>query len=217
MSRLPRRALVLAVVAGVLLYLAAGWLLAVRPQHAKAALLGREIADARQAIVTSRSTSLSKRRKPTIRVADIFRLNTAVPDQPDMPGVILDLSGLARASGLTFEAITPGAPIQLASFTVVPIDIVVDGNFYDLSDFLYRMRHLVTVRHGRLDATGRLLVVESLSLGESPDKFPQIQATMKLDAFVAPAPVAPAPAGSAAASTATTPLPAGASAVTAVK
>ena len=52
---------------------------------------------------------------------------------------------------------------------------------------------------GRLDATGRLFSVDTLAFGESPLKFPRIQATLVIDAYVyggapagsSPTPVAP--------------------------
>src|SRR5205823_797723 len=47
-----------------------------------------------------------------------------------------------------------------------------------------RLRSLVNVHGGRLDATGRLFTVDTLSFGESPLKFPRIQATLVIDAFV---------------------------------
>jgi hypothetical protein len=81
--------------------------------------------------------------------------------------------------------------------------VVFDGNFYDLSDFLYRLRNLVDVRNGTLDATGRLFTVDSLSFGEGLKRFPEIQATMTIDAYTygtaAPAtspPAAAPPTGS---------------------
>ena len=40
-----------------------------------------------------------------------------------------------------------------------PIDLAFEGNYFSLTDFLYRLRRLVEVRHGKLDATGRLFSV----------------------------------------------------------
>jgi hypothetical protein len=40
------------------------------------------------------------------------------------------------------------------------------------------------VHAGRLDATGRLFSVDTLTFNESTLKFPQIQATLVIDAFV---------------------------------
>ena len=81
---------------------------------------------------------------------------------------------------------------------MLPISVTFNGNFYNLADFLYRLRSLVSVHGGRLDATGRLFSVDTMTFNESPLHFPQIQASLVIDAFVygsgAPPPlVAPTP------------------------
>jgi len=74
-----------------------------------------------------------------------------------------------------------------------------------LADFLYRLRSLVSVQAGRLDATGRLFSVDTLTFNESTLKFPNIQASLVIDAFVYAAAPAPAPAATPPASGTTTP------------
>jgi hypothetical protein len=66
------------------------------------------------------------------------------------------------------------------------------------------LRSLVTVHAGRLDATGRLFSVDTLAFNESEKKFPQIQATLVIDAFVYAAAPAPVPAATPPAGTTTT-------------
>src|SRR6478736_8371157 len=82
----------------------------------------------------------------------------------------------------------------IGSYTVLPISVTFQGNFYNLADFLYRLRSLVSVHAGRLDATGRLFSVDTLTFNESELKFPQIQATLVVDAFVYAAAPASVPA-----------------------
>jgi hypothetical protein len=67
---------------------------------------------------------------------------------------------------------------------VLPICVSFQGIFYNLADFLYRLRSLVSLHAGSLDATGRLFSVDTLTFNESTLKFPQIQATLVIDAFV---------------------------------
>jgi hypothetical protein len=101
-----------------------------------------------------------------------------------MPDLLLELSQLARDTGIRFDSISPQPVAAVGSYTVLPISVTFNGNFYNLADFLYRLRSLVTVHAGRLDATGRLLAVDTLTFNESPLHFPQIQATLVIDAFV---------------------------------
>jgi hypothetical protein len=73
--------------------------------------------------------------------------------------------------------------------------VIFKGNFYDLVDFLFRVRTLVDVRRGALAANGRMFAVDTLSFEEAEEHFPQIKATLMVDAFVfgtgAPATTAP--------------------------
>ena len=138
------------------------------------------------------------RSAPKIRVADIYRLAKAMPSETDMPDLVLELSQLARDTGIRFDSISPQPAVPIGSYTVLPISVTFNGTFYDLADLLYRLRSLVNVHGGRLDATGRLFTVDTLSFGESPLKFPRIQATLVIDAFVygsaGAAPSTPTPA-----------------------
>jgi hypothetical protein len=93
---------------------------------------------------------------------------------------------------------------------VLPVTLAFDGNYFELSDFLYRLRSLVRVNAGRLDSRGRLFVVDSISFSESEQSFPRIQASLVVHAYVygdAPtpgAPTTPPPAGQAGTGTETT-------------
>src|SRR6185312_2488431 len=106
--------------------------------------------------------------------ADLFQLSRAMPDKPDLPDVLLQLSEIARETGVTFKSITPSAPVATVTYQQLPIDLVFEGHFYDLADFLYRVRNLVGVHEGQLDATGRLYAVDSVSLDEGQVKFPEV-------------------------------------------
>jgi type IV pilus assembly protein PilO len=130
-----------------------------------------------------------------------------MPNKTDMPDLLLELSQLARDTGIRFDSISPQTVAAVGSYSVLPISVTFNGNFYNLADFLYRLRSLVSVHGGRLDATGRLFAVDTLSFNESDLKFPQIQATLVIDAFVyaaAPAPAVAPPAATPPASTTTT-------------
>ena len=48
-----------------------------------------------------------------------------------------------------------------------------EGNYYDLTDFLFRLRNLVSVRDGVLEANGRLYTLDALDLAEGGDGFPR--------------------------------------------
>ena len=182
-----RKALILRIVAivlGALLLLAVGYFALIRPEGAKLKKLKAQETDARQTLAAYSQKVAAARSAPKIRVADVYRLAKAMPNQPDMPDVLLELGQLARDTGIRFDSISPQPLVALGSYSVLPISVTFNGTFYDLADLLYRLRSLVSVHAGTLDATGRLFAVDSLSFGESPLKFPRIQATLVIDAFI---------------------------------
>jgi type IV pilus assembly protein PilO len=196
-------ALIGLIVGGVLVVGFATWFLLVHPQGGKLNDLKRQSEDVEQKIQAYEQQVAAARSAPKIEVADVYRLAKAMPDKADMPDVVLELSQLARDTGIRFDSISPQVPAVIGSYQVLPISVTFNGNFYNLADFLYRLRSLVTVHAGRLDATGRLFAVDTLTFNESPLKFPQIQASLVIDAFVYGT-AAPVPAPAATTTTSTT-------------
>ena len=191
---LPQQAMIAIVVGAVLLFGLVGWFVLVHPQGGKVTNLKAQAADVQERIDAYNQQVAAARSRPKIEVADVYRLAKAMPDKTDMPDLLLELSQLARDTGIRFDSISPQPFAPIGSYTVLPIAVTFNGNFYNLADFLYRLRSLVTVHAGRLDATGRLFAVDTLTFNESPLKFPNIQASLVIDAFVYAAAPAPAPA-----------------------
>jgi Tfp pilus assembly protein PilO len=166
----------------------AGHTLIVSPQGAQAAKLQQQ-ADEQQLQIYKNKAELRKGlHPPTIQVADLFRLARAMPDREDMPGIILTLSQVARAAGVSFDLIEPSVnPNPLAatgSYSTIRIHLFFNGDFYSLSDFLYRLRSLVGVRNGTLDATGRLFNVDQVTFNVQGNTFPKISSEVYVNAYV---------------------------------
>ena len=205
---MPQPLLIGLIVLGFVLAGVGGYFILIAPQHSKAASLDKQIADTSDAIDSARALTLQAKAGAKIRVADLFRLTKAMPDQTDMAGIVLELNGIAEDSGITFEQITPATTaVALSGYEAIPITVEFEGNFYELADFLYRLRNLVDVRHGALDANGRLFAIDTISFAEAPPPpgFPQIRAHLVIDAFVYGTGTAPTiePAGGAPATGAT--------------
>jgi hypothetical protein len=211
MSKLPTSAKAAMVIVAVVIAVAVGWFVAIAPKRSEASKLSVQIEDTRAQIAEAHAGGTQVQ---PIRVADLFKLSRAMPDRADMPSVLLQLSEVAAETGVNFQSITPHDPVQAGPYQQVDIDLVFQGHFYDLSDFLYRLRNLVGVHGGVLDATGRLFSVQAISFGEGDLKFPYVKATLTVSAYVfgdgtvtvePTAPVAPAQA----ATTTTTPATGG--------
>jgi hypothetical protein len=183
-QRLPLPAQIVLAVVVPLAVAAAGWFLLVSPQRAKASDLDVQIAAAEKQLEEHRQATLRAGSVQKIEVADLFRLSKAMPDRADMSGVLLELNRIAADTGITFESITPQTAVPISGYQAVPINLTFKGNFYNLSDFLYRLRTLVVVNEGRLAATGRLFAIDTLDFAESQEGFPRIAATLVVDAFV---------------------------------
>lgn len=183
-----------AVIAGVLLVVALlGYFVLIAPKRSTAADLKKQTAAVQQQIDQNNSTAFTKA-LPAVRAASIFKLTQAMPSQLDTPDVILQLNQLADDSGLSFDQIQPttdsSTTVATDPFAAQPIQVQFTGNFYNLLTFLQRLRNLVRVENGNLFTAGRLFDVSTVTFAAGARGFPQIQATLTINAFV---PQAPAP------------------------
>ncbi|HUH15021.1 MAG TPA: type 4a pilus biogenesis protein PilO [Gaiellaceae bacterium] len=168
----------------VLVYAGAGYFMLVSPKKGEAARLDDEIAATNVELMAARAATDAQEDTQPIAVADIFRLAAAMPSTPDMGGIVIELSRIAEETGVRFESITPQSSLPLGEFQVVPIEVAFDGSFYALSDFLFRLRTLVSVRRGELHASGRLFSVGRVEFSESEQGFPLLSASLSLKAYV---------------------------------
>ncbi|HUZ81354.1 MAG TPA: hypothetical protein VMU73_03840 [Gaiellaceae bacterium] len=213
---------------GLLLLGVGGYMLVVAPQGVQAAKLQQQIDAENNQIYKRRAEVRAGLHPPAIQTADLFRLARAMPDREDMPGIILTLSEVAREAGIKFDLIEPvvgGSPAGLAGpYTLQRMHLLFNGDFYGLSDFLYRLRSLVAVRNGNLVASGRLFNVDTVTFNVLANSFPQISAELYVDAYIytgassSAAPTTPPATGTTTTPTATPPasssssLPTGATA-----
>ncbi|WP_411276856.1 type 4a pilus biogenesis protein PilO [Gaiella sp.] len=185
-----------AIAVGGLLVLAAIWFLIVAPQRSQAAELDAQLVAVQGELVVRRAALANPSVSVSVRPTDLFRLAKALPNETDMPGILLDLNRLARSNDLVFISVTPGVQVAGTGYMKQPLNVSLRGRFSDVSRFLGEARKLVAVRGGRLDSRGRLYSVTQVELG-APEggeaKFPIVQARILVNAFTfsAPPPVAP--------------------------
>lgn len=173
------------IAAGLLIVVVVAYWFLVRPKRAEAGRLGEEIVLLENQVQVA--TINARKDQPTvrIRVADLFALAKAMPEEEDMPGVILELNATAAAAGIEFMSIAPQIPIATATgYHVLPIALKFEGNYFDLTDFLFRLRNHVAVRDGRLAVRGRLFTLDLLDFHEGPGGFPHIEADLTVAAYV---------------------------------
>lgn len=183
---IPKPAIIAALVVGLALYGALGYFLLIGPKRAEATELDAEIAEVEGQLTTMRALAAAagNAKQEPIKVADLFHLTKAMPNDEDISGVLLEVNKIAREAGITFSSIRPGVPVAQGAYRVLPIDVFFDGNFYALTDFLYRLRNLVTIEGGELTASGRLFAVDSVDFDVLETEKDHIIAKLVIDAYM---------------------------------
>jgi len=218
-GKLQGKAAIALIVGGDILLLMMGWFLLISPQRSTAASIVRATAAAEVQLEQAKTpvkapAPAAVQKQPPIRTADLYSIAKAMPSTEDMPDLLLQLDQVARSAGVTLKSIAPApaTPSPTASFSTIPINLSFAGDFYALTDMLYRLRTLVTVRDGALQTSGRLFSIGSV--GFTPTGAgTQLNATVIVNAFVygsTPASAAGAvtpPPATTGASTASTPTP----------
>jgi Tfp pilus assembly protein PilO len=188
------------VIAGVLVIVAVvAYFVLIRPKRAEAGRLADRIAQLETDVQAAKLAARPSEAGTRLKVADLFELAKAMPDRDDMPGIILELGSIADAAGVSFKSIAPQAPVQGEGYRSIPISLKFQGNYYDLVDFLFRLRNLVSVEDGKLSSSGRFFTLDTLDMHEQ--SLPEIEAILVVSAYVydpnahstAPLPVAPPP------------------------
>lgn len=168
----------------LVILLAVGYLTLIRPKVNESSKLDEEIAALESQAALAGRPGPAVQPEVRIDVADLFRLAKAMPDGSDIAGIMLELNAMAASAGITFVSIQPAEPVSFTDSSALPINLTFHGNYYDLTDFLYRMRNLVTVKDGVLDASGRLYTLDALDMHEAAEqKFPLIEAVLTLSAY----------------------------------
>jgi type IV pilus assembly PilO-like protein len=223
--KLSKSGAIAAIIAGDLILLVLGWFMLVGPERARAKSTERSAVATEVQIQQASSPAAThvaptvQPKQPEIRTAYLYKLSKAMPMTTDMPNLLLELNQVVRDSGVQLASISPSAADASGTSTIT---LAVSGDFYALTDLLYRLRGLVSVHNGGLDVSGRLFAIKSVGLTPTGTDR-QLNASIALNAFTfgaASAPVTPAapaaPAPTDTSSTATT-TTTGAAADSAVK
>jgi Tfp pilus assembly protein PilO len=198
--KIPRGAAIAMIVGGDIVLLLMGWFLLVSPQRSTAKSIARSVAATQVQIVEAQKpltqkTAQAPPKQPEIRTAYLYKLSKAMPMTQDMPNLLLELSDVVRKSGVQLSSMSPGAPDPTTGSS--SITLAVDGDFYSVTDMLYRLRTLVAVHNGALDVSGRLFSIKSVNL--SPTGIgKQLNASVTLNTFTFGAQAAAAAAAAAA-------------------
>jgi len=182
---LQKNGLIVVVAVCGLLVLALGWVVFLGPKQKEIGSLHTQMVAVQQQITDDLARAAAARsasNAPTIKTADIYKLETAMPSIVDMPDLLLELTQTAKAAGVSLTTINPDPLSDTGDgYAKEHISMNVDGNFYTLTDLLYRLRNFVYVRSGTLEANGRAFDVSKVTL--TPNGA-GVQAQIDLDTYV---------------------------------
>ena len=194
--KMSKSGAIAAIIAGDLILLMLGWFMLVGPERARAKSTERSAVATEVQIQQAKApapnlTPTVQPKQPEIRTAYLYKLSKAMPMTTDMPNLLLELNQVVSDSGVQLASISPSPPDPTGTSTIT---LSVSGDFYALTDLLYRLRSLVAVHNGALDVSGRLFSIKSVGLTPTgADR--QLNASISLNAFTfgaASAPVTPA-------------------------
>jgi Tfp pilus assembly protein PilO len=80
-----------------------------------------------------------------------------------------------------------GTAVGTAGLPTLPFTFTFDGDYHDMRRFMAALDDLTIARKGGLAVRGRLLTLDAVSLRESMNGFPQVQAEVKATAYLVPA------------------------------
>lgn len=187
MGRLSaRNQLIIAVGVIVVLSLAVV-LLAILPLIQDAATVSGEI-DAEQQNLATAQALLARRQSAKAQSAanevELMRIANQVPDSPQLPTVIIELQDIANASGVTLESIAPGdleaaeadASGVVPAYSVVPVTILLQGDWAEHIDFMRRI--------ALLDRGVRVTDVNTTYVPASEEEPAYVEAVVTVEVYV---------------------------------
>jgi Tfp pilus assembly protein PilO len=219
---------IVVMVIGVVVVLAAFWLLVVSPERNKADKLGAQVSTAHGELSSAQAQLASARAAQAqypSAYASVVSLGKAVPPQQEVPSLIYQLEQTSSSKHVDFASISVGtegsassakaASAQVpaaaaAGFTQLPFTFIFNGSFFDLEHVFtqlngFAMRNAANA----LQVRGRLLTVQSVKLAQVPQTSEghktgatELTGTITATAYVLPAGqglTGPSPAGGGAA------------------
>jgi hypothetical protein len=198
------------ILAGVLaaVVAAAGFYFGVlKPKNEEAARLKTDVAAAQKTLDDARATLANyQKAKTNYKQAyqSVIRLGKAVPADDDVRSLMVQIDSAAKQTHVDFRGISvggstggapataaqaaaslpPGAQVGAAGFPAMPFNFTFGGQFFRLGDFFSELEKFVSVNNKRVDVTGRLMTVDSVTLEPDANGFPNIKATVGATSFL---------------------------------
>jgi hypothetical protein len=203
------------VILGVLAVAAivAMWLMVIQPKRDQAAKLGSKVTSVQSQLASARTEVAAGEASRTTfegQYAELARLGEAVPQDDDVPSLIVQLQSAANGADVDFRSLQltpsgsspvsttstsqsvtaqlpPGAAVGPAGFPMEPFTFTFQGNFFHLAKFFRRLQSFVVATNKHVSVSGRLMTLNAISFNPGPSGFPQISASISATTYLVPA------------------------------
>jgi type IV pilus assembly protein PilO len=181
--------IITAVVAVVLVV--AWYFLLFSPKQRELSDLDQQVQSAQSELTASQAQVVQlesyKKTAPQSR-AEIVRLGKMLPVAEGVPGLIIELTKTAEASGVDVVSIARGTTSPGSPFGIQSLTLQVAGRYFDVEDYLYRLEEYVAFRNASFRVTGRLLQVTTLQIqpvsGAASGTSPELTVNVGLNAYL---------------------------------
>jgi hypothetical protein len=212
-----RRNSLLLVAVAVVAAVGAYWMLVLSPKRQEVTRLDKQITAKQSALSDAEAQVAefeNARRSYRANYAMVARLGKAVPVDDDVRSLMVQVNAAAGRAGVDFHKISvggaaaaPAAPagptgaapgtastpppgaatVGTAGFSTMPFSFNFKGSFSELGKFFSRIDRFVALRNGSLDVTGRLLLLNSITLTPDTQKgFPTLTAEVSANSYLLP-------------------------------
>ncbi|HWM87065.1 MAG TPA: hypothetical protein VNO33_14525 [Kofleriaceae bacterium] len=211
---MTRRNTILLVAVAAAAAVGAYWMLVLTPKRDEAAAIDKQIT-VKQAQLASAEAEVATYEQARTRYkanySMIARLGKAVPADDDVRSLLVQVNSAAKRAGVDFRTISVGgaAPVAgpdaagkeapavkpppgattvgTAGFSTMPFTFAFKGSFFELGKFFNRIDRFVAVKGQGLDVTGRLLLLNSITLVPDEEKgFPALSADVSANSYLLP-------------------------------
>jgi hypothetical protein len=140
------------------------------------------------------TSALAKRAKIDFESVALAEAGAAEPAEPAAPaegGAAAEEATAQPTAAPATEAsaatLPIGATVGTAGLPVMPYDLVFNGDFFEIADFMRELDSGVRTKGTSLDVEARLLTVDGFSLSVDEERgFPHLEAKLRVTSFITP-------------------------------
>jgi len=174
-NRLSQRDQILVVIGSIALVVVLVLFLVLMPQISRINELSKEEETLNNQLEEAKlnlSRLKSIQSEAALTEAQFIRLAQRLPDDAEIPALVVELQNVANSAGLDFNTAKIGGVVDQSGFAEIPLTISAKGTFYSMIDYLYRIENLQ-----------RKLVITSVAVSSSEKDYPELAVEIKLSAY----------------------------------